>query len=165
MKGEEIIRYFERHPASGITIHQLSTKIAKSYGWTYQHAKSLSEAGIIALRRVGPSLVCTIRAKNELSIGALCWASAGRAEDFFKDNPAARATAANINRHIGQAVSLSISDGKYTVLSMEGRGRHVIDGHEITFVQPTRENLAALSQGVILSGYERFWRLWGELNE
>jgi hypothetical protein len=159
MKGEEIIRYFEQQPESAITIHQLSTRIAKSYGWTYQHCRALHEQGIIAIARVGASLVCTLRATNELAIGALCFASSLRAATL---RPNERQALASITRHLPHALAVCLVDGRFVVLAAERYGRHVIDGNDIEFVQPGKETLARLARGVIAFGYERFWRAWGE---
>ncbi len=164
MKGEEIIQYFEQHPADSLTIHHLSSKISKSYGWTHQHAKSLSEAGMLHMQRIGASILCKPDIRNELMIGALCWATSLRSATFLHANDN-QAIMNRIKANITNAIAIAHVENSYIVLSTEGHGRHAIDGHEITFVQPTKEALQRMQKGIIIYGYERFWRAWGDTHD
>jgi hypothetical protein len=162
MKGDAIISYFERNPAAAVTIHQLATLTGRSYGWTYHHARALSAVGVLATQRVGAAVVCRLHCRNELSIGALCWASGSRADAFYKAQPAVARTIAAIVHTLPTAVAIVVVEDRITVIAREQHGRQVVDGHELELVRPGKDVLAALAQGTIVYGYERFWRLWGE---
>jgi len=158
MQGEAIIQYFEERPLASPTIHELSLAIKKSYGWTYTHAKRLAVEGMLRMRRVGGALECTLNARDERAIGALCWASAQRAHHATDD---ARAIAA----HVPAALAIVKGPHGIVVLSEHEHGKHVINGNELRFATATRETMDALAGAVILHGYERFWRRWGETHE
>lgn len=156
-----IIKLFCKDFTLDYTINQISKKIKKSYAYTNKEVREFIHKGILNKKIVGPSILCSLNLKNDLTIALLVLCSAEKKQEFFADKEDLKKKLDALVFHIKQNVDCVMYKDKHI---------HIISRDHVD-LPPTEFSIGVLgldedpsgfADCVILYGFENFWRLVGD---
>jgi hypothetical protein len=148
-----IIRALIESKGKELTIHQISCAIKKSYAYTNKYAHILIKKNILKGKEVGSSILCSVNFSSEAAIASLVYIS------MLKK--------AGLNQNEKMISTIDKYSNLGIIFYFEGRLCLITDKSlkASNIISLSRESFIAqsgsfdLSDLVVLTGHESFWKL------
>lgn len=166
-----IIRLFSKDSARELTINQISKELKKSYSFVNKEVRDLIGKGILNKKIIGPSIVCSLNAKNDRTIMLLSMVSVDDKERFFAEKAKALEAIRIPSEKITQQASVYTiyinrkDTSKVTVVCDDWlKVRGVLTGIDtpVSFTVIGKESFGKDKDNrdiVVTFGFENYWRL------